>query len=157
MNITEMIKWRSALARMKAFGNTFGYRSNERNPYELVCEALESLDIAIDKEISGRTWWDRCTQLGFKYDGRQLKCTQSQAVQLLGEILKANIVIIPEKETELEVGGVYRWKYFPKPLIYKGHVGIDVCYHVFVLEEDPGTVWCKFKTIDFDYIERVDK
>ena len=30
--------------RMKVYGNTFAYRSNEQNPYEQVCEALEALE-----------------------------------------------------------------------------------------------------------------
>lgn len=29
---------------MKRYGNTFGYRSNEQNPYEQVCEAIEALE-----------------------------------------------------------------------------------------------------------------
>ena len=35
---------RAALARMKGYGNTFGYRSNEQNPYEQVCEAIVAID-----------------------------------------------------------------------------------------------------------------
>jgi len=32
-----------ALERMKRFGNTFGYRSWEQNPYEQVCEAIAAI------------------------------------------------------------------------------------------------------------------
>jgi hypothetical protein len=36
-----------ALKRMKRFGNTFGYRSHEQNPYEQVCEAIDVCEKAI--------------------------------------------------------------------------------------------------------------
>jgi hypothetical protein len=32
-----------ALKRMKGYGNTFGYRSWEQNPYEQVCEAITAI------------------------------------------------------------------------------------------------------------------
>jgi len=38
-----------ALERMKRFGNTFGYRSHEQNPYEQVCDAITALREALAK------------------------------------------------------------------------------------------------------------
>ncbi len=37
----------AALKRMKRFGNTFGYRSHEQNPYEQVCEAVDVCEQAL--------------------------------------------------------------------------------------------------------------
>jgi len=37
-------KARAALKRMASFGNTFGYRSSEQNPYEQVCEAIAAIE-----------------------------------------------------------------------------------------------------------------
>jgi hypothetical protein len=36
-----------ALVRIKRFGNTFGYRSWEQNPYEQVCEAITAIKQAL--------------------------------------------------------------------------------------------------------------
>ena len=41
-----------ALKRMKRYGNTFGYRSNEQNPYEQVCEAIEALEALAEQPAS---------------------------------------------------------------------------------------------------------
>jgi len=38
-----------ALKRMQRYGNTFGYRSHEQNPYEQVCEAITSLETELAK------------------------------------------------------------------------------------------------------------
>ena len=38
-----------ALKRMKRYGNTFGYRSHEQNPYEQVCEAITALEALEDQ------------------------------------------------------------------------------------------------------------
>ena len=40
-----------ALQIMKSYGNNFGYRRNERNPYGVVCDALESLREALAEPV----------------------------------------------------------------------------------------------------------
>jgi hypothetical protein len=54
-----------ALKRMKSYGDTFGYRSHEQNPYEQVCEAITALREALAEqpaqqepvgEVSGHDW-----------------------------------------------------------------------------------------------------
>lgn len=39
-----------ALERIKRYGNTFGYRSHEQNPYEQVCEAITALREALAEQ-----------------------------------------------------------------------------------------------------------
>jgi hypothetical protein len=61
----------SALKRMASFGNTFGYRSSEQNPYEQVCEAIIAIkqDLALDKMA------ENARELGLDYepvDGTQV-------------------------------------------------------------------------------------
>lgn len=47
---TEAIdKARAALIRMKRYGDTFAYRSNEQNPYEQVCEAIAAIDALAER------------------------------------------------------------------------------------------------------------
>jgi hypothetical protein len=41
-----------ALKRMKRYGNTFGYRSHEQNPYDQVCEAITALEALAEQSIS---------------------------------------------------------------------------------------------------------
>jgi hypothetical protein len=46
-----------ALKRMKRFGNTFGYRSHEQNPYEQVCEAIDVCEKAIAAPVQEPVAW----------------------------------------------------------------------------------------------------
>ena len=47
-----------ALKRMKRFGNTFGYRSHEQNPYEQVCEAVAVCEQALAAPVPVPDWKD---------------------------------------------------------------------------------------------------
>jgi hypothetical protein len=44
MSKEALEKAHAALKRMVSYGNTFGHRSSEQNPYEQVCEAIEAID-----------------------------------------------------------------------------------------------------------------
>ena len=53
-----------ALERMERFGNTFGYRSWEQNPYKQVCEAITAINqaLALDKKA------ENARELGLDYE-----------------------------------------------------------------------------------------
>ncbi len=46
----------SALKRMASFGNTFGYRSSEQNPYEQVCEAIRAIEQDLEAPVQTVAW-----------------------------------------------------------------------------------------------------
>jgi hypothetical protein len=73
----------SALKRMASFGNTFGYRSSEQNPYEQVCEAIIAIkqDLALDKMA------ENARELGLDYE--PVDGTQVSEVWWNGEKLMA--------------------------------------------------------------------
>ena len=54
---------REALMRMRVYGDTFAYRSNEQTPYEQVCEALEALEaLAEQHEMTNIERYERNLQ-----------------------------------------------------------------------------------------------
>ena len=47
---------REALTKMRLYGNTFCYRSNEKNPYEQVCEAIAALEALAEQPTQQEPW-----------------------------------------------------------------------------------------------------
>jgi hypothetical protein len=75
----------SALKRMASFGNTFGYRSSEQNPYEQVCEAIIAIkqDLALDKMA------ENARELGLDYEPVQPVAFEVGLVEWVGNKLMA--------------------------------------------------------------------